>query len=124
MGTLGEDSEATQPKAVGFQDDTSSVAGSVSVPAKRPRYFKQSDMGYGDGEAWGDDAIREKMRQEQRENNFQNGRGRGRGGFGGGFVQRGGRGGGGGRGGYNNMGGGGAGGYQKRDLRDKSQVTC
>ena len=69
-------------------------------------------MGYGDGEAWGDDAVKAKMMQEQRDAHMSGrGRGRGRGGFGGGFVQRGGRGGG--RGGYNNMGGAsGPGGYR------------
>ena len=69
-------------------------------------------MGYGDGEAWGDDAVKAKMMQEQRDAHMSGrGRGRGRGGFGGGFVQRGGRGGG--RGGYNNMGvAGGPGGYR------------
>ena len=76
-------------------------------------------MGYGDGEAWGDEAMKKKQFEEQR-----NARGRGRGNMRGGYQNvgnfRGGRGGG--RGGYNNMNNQNNG--QRRDLRDKSQVTC
>ena len=75
-------------------------------------------MGYGDGEAWGDEAMKKKQFEEQR-----NARGRGRGNMRGGYQNvgnfRGSRGGG--RGGYNNMNNQNNG--QRRDLRDKSQVA-
>merc|ERR1712048_148807 len=126
---MGGDDSEKQPKEVGIvgQENSNQFgAENAADTGFRKRRFRQSDMGYGDGEAWGDEAVKKKMREE-REKERQNfagnfgGNFNGNGNFGGG--NRGGFGGQS-RGGYSNRGG--RGGFQggNRDLRDKSQVTC